>query len=184
MSLTIRPAVRADVPGTVDLAARAFPLACPPGLSRDAIDAFIGEHLDERAFRGYLTDPTHVLLVGVDSVGSVAAYALLIDGTAMDETCAGSVTGRPTIGVSKFYLDAGLHGSGAAEELLGGVLSHARVRGASSVWLATNEANARARAFYLKNGFVERGHRVFTVGGVGNDDTVLELPLRPHPDMR
>ena len=87
------------------------------------------------------------------------------------------IRARPCTGISKFYLDPALHGAGAAAALLRECVAHARSDGAASLWLATNVGNARARAFYVKNGFVERGHRVFTVGGVDNDDVVLELPL-------
>ena len=95
----------------------------------------------------------------------------------MDEACAGMITGRPPVGISKFYVDPGLHGAGAAAQLLDAIVERTRAEGAASLWLATNVANARARAFYVKKGFLERGHRVFTVGGMNNRDVVLELPL-------
>ena len=81
------------------------------------------------------------------------------------------------MGISKFYVDPGLHGAGAAGKLLEAIVERAHAEGAASLWLATNVANARARAFYVKNGFLERGHRVFTVGGTDNSDVVLERPL-------
>lgn len=177
MTLSIHPADPDDVPALVELAARTFPLACPPDLSGEAIDAFIRADLGEASFRRYLQDPTHTVLVGRDPAGRICAYALLVDGTAMDETCAEMVQGRPTVGVSKFYLDPALHGSGGAVALLASVVRSARGCGAVSLWLATNVANARARAFYSRNGFRERGHRVFVVGGTRNDDVVYELPL-------
>lgn len=177
VTLSVRPARPADVPALARLAARTFPLACPPELDRGAIDSFIAENLSETAFRTYLGGAGHSVLVGVDAQGAVRAYALLIDGTSMDEDCAPMIEGRPSVGVSKFYVDPGLHGVGAAGQLLDASVAHARADGATSLWLATNVGNARARAFYVKNGFIERGHRLFTVGGMDNDDVVLELPL-------
>lgn len=177
MTLHIRPALPTDVPGLVDLAARTFPLACPPGLSRSAVEDFVRRNLDEAAFRGYLGDRTHSVLLGCDADGRPRAYALLVDGTAMDDSCAGMIVHRPTIGVSKFYLDPAHHGSGGATLLLDAVVATARAHGAGGLWLATNEANARARAFYLKNGFLPRGERIFEVGGIDNIDVVYERPL-------
>lgn len=178
MPLNVRPATLPDTAGLSDLAARTFPLACPPDLPRQAIESFIAENLSRTAFRTYLTATGHSVLAGLDATGAIRAYALLVDGTSMDETCAGMIEGDPPVGISKFYVDPGLHGAGAARQLLDAVVEHARADGAASLWLATNVANARARAFYVKSGFLERGHRVFTVGGKDNSDVVLELPLR------
>lgn len=174
---SVRHARLGDVPALADLAARTFPLACPPELATDAIDAFVTENLSEVAFTEYLRTPGHSVLTGLDQNGDVRAYALLVDGTEMDPECASVLTGLPTIGVSKFYVDPTLHGTGMAGVLLDASVSTARQAGASSLWLATNIGNTRARAFYVRNGFVERGTRVFTVGGTDNNDVVLEKPL-------
>ncbi|MDV8000353.1 GNAT family N-acetyltransferase [Rhodococcus sp. IEGM 1408] len=177
MTLRIREALPTDVPALVDLAARTFPLACPPELSRSAVEEFVRRHLDEVAFRRYLGDRTHTVLVGCESDGRTCAYALLVDGTAMDDSCAELITSRPTMGISKFYLDPAHHGGGGAAQLLDAVMSTARTRGVESLWLATNVANGRARTFYLKNGFLPRGNRIFEVGGFDNVDVVYELPV-------
>ena len=177
MTLRIRSAAPADAAALSDLAGRTFPLACPPELPREAIDAFIAENLSTEAFDAYLGDPGYAVLLGEDPDGVARAYALLVEGTAMDRGCAKLIEGRPTTGISKFYVDPTLHGAGAAAQLLAATVDHARADGAASLWLATNVGNARARAFYVKNGFVERGTRVFTVGGTHNDDVVLELLL-------
>lgn len=173
----MRPSRPHDVPALADLAARTFPLACPPELPAESVAAFIEANLDEAAFGGYLADPTHSVLTGTNHGGDVVAYALLVDGVAMDPDCAEQLHGRRPVGISKFYLDPGRHGSGAATELLDAVIGHVWSDGADSLWLATNIGNDRARAFYAKNGFVDRGSRVFEVGGVLNDDVVLERML-------
>lgn len=173
----MRPALPHDVPALADLAARTFPLACPPELPAGSVETFIRSNLDRAAFRRYLADPTHTVLTGTGSGGDVIAYALLVDGTAMDPDCAEQLHGRSPVGISKFYLDPGHHGSGAAGVLLDAVIGHVGPAGADSLWLATNVGNARARAFYVRNGFEGRGSRVFEVGGVLNDDVVLERML-------
>ena len=177
MTMVVRPALPDEAATLADLAARTFPLACPPELPREAIEEFITEHLDVDAFRGYLNTDGYTVLASVRADGEVCAYALLVDGAAMDPACAHLLAGDPTIGISKFYVDQSLHGSGAARILLDAVIDHGRLADARSLWLATNVGNARARAFYTRSGFVERGTRVFTVGGLDNQDVVLELPL-------
>lgn len=177
VSLIVRPALPHDVPALADLAARTFPLACPPELDAQAVESFIRTKLDVAAFHRYLTESDHTVLTGTSADGIVVAYALLVDGAAMDPGCADQLLGPRPVGISKFYLDPHHHGSGAATTLLQAVLVNAGRAGADSVWLATNVGNARARAFYAKNGFVPRGHRVFEVGGVLNDDVVLERML-------
>lgn len=177
VSLIVRPALPHDVPALADLAARTFPLACPPELGAEAVDSFIRANLGVEAFNGYLTGPGHTVLTGTGTDGAVVAYALLVDGADMDPGCAEQLLGRRPVGISKFYLDPDHHGSGAAATLLEAVIGTAGRGGADSLWLATNVGNGRARAFYTKNDFAPRGNRVFEVGGVLNDDVVLERML-------
>lgn len=177
MSFIARRALPHDARDLADLAGRTFPLACPPHLGRDAVEGFIRENLGEGSFRAHLADPAHTVLLGRTEDGRAVAYALLVDGASMDPSCAGMLRGRRPTGISKFYLDPSLHGTGGADVLLEAVIGVAAQRDADSLWLATNEGNARARAFYSKNGFHERGHRTFEVGGTLNDDAVYERML-------
>lgn len=175
---TVAPAVAADLDSIAELAARTFPLACPPDLSRDAIDAFIGQHLSPEALRAHLDTPGHELLAARTPGDQLVGYALLVDGIEMDPGCADDVRHRPTVGISKLYVDAGHHGSGLAALVLDDIVRRGVGRGVRSLWLATNVANTRARRFYVKQGFVERGSRTFDVGGVSNTDVVYERELR------
>ena len=178
--LLYRRAELDDAAGLADLAALTFPLACPPSLDREAVAAFISSNLSTESFQQYLADRSHRVIAGVDDDRKIRAYALLVRGTAMDEDCAPMIRARPTIGISKFYLDPTLHGSGEATRMLDAVIEVAESEAARSLWLATNIANARARGFYTRTGFIERGERDFLVGGVPNRDVVFERPL-PSP---
>ncbi len=184
MLTRVGTAVDSDLGSIADLAARTFPLACPPELPREAIDSFIARHLSAVALQGHLAAPGHDLLAARGPGGELVGYALLIDGTEMDPSCADQIRHRPTVGISKLYVDPAHLGTGVAADMLDAITALCAGRGAHGLWLATNVANARARAFYVKNGFLERGHRVFLVGGRENDDVVYEktllgLPGRP-----
>jgi ribosomal protein S18 acetylase RimI-like enzyme len=177
VAIRVEPAVVSDLDSIADLAARTFPLACPPDLPRDAVDSFIALHLSSGALGGHLVTPGHVLLAARTPEGELVGYALLLDGTGMDPTCAGQILHRPTVGISKLYVDPGHHGSGVATRVLAEIVRLSSGRGVRSLWLATNVANTRARRFYDKQGFVERGARTFDVGGVANTDVVYEKEL-------
>lgn len=177
MTARLDEAVEADLRPLSELAARTFPLACPPDLDAGVIGAFVAEHLSEEAFRAYTQSPDHEVLVCRADGGAIVGYVLLVKGIAMDPGCAAQILHRPTTGISKFYVDPDRHGSGIASRMLDDVTSRSRRSGVRSVWLATNVANARARRFYVKHGFELRGNRTFDVGGVANTDVVYELPL-------
>lgn len=177
MTARLLDAAEADLDALSALAARTFPLACPPDLEAEVIGAFIAEHLSREAFRRYLHTPGHEVLVARDGGDGIVGYVLLVSGTGMDPACADQLILRPTVGISKFYVDPDHHGAGIASTMLDEVCRRTRDSGARSVWLATNVANARARRFYSRHGFVERGNRTFDVGGVANTDVVYELAL-------
>ena len=53
-------------------------------------------------------------------------------------------------------------------------LEWARSSGAAGVWLGVNQQNERAQRFYAKSGFERVGTKRFLVGGVHEDDYVME----------
>lgn len=176
--MPVRPALAGDVPALAALAAATFPLACPPRLSGAAIAAFVEDFLSAGRFTAYLQDPHRVVLVE-DSGGSLLGYAMVVLGEPADPEVAAAVRGRPTAELSKCYVAADHHGTGAAARLVTAATDAARLRGARSVWLGTNRDNARALAFYTKHGFAPVGRRRFTVGDRQEDDVVMERPLDP-----
>ncbi|OUZ11328.1 GNAT family N-acetyltransferase [Aeromicrobium sp. PE09-221] len=174
--MTIRTAVPADLDRLADLAARTFPLACPPHLPPDDIAAFIAEHLTADRFGHYLADPSRTVLVA-DQDGELAGYVLLVSGDPDDAAISDLVRHRPTVELSKCYTAPEFHGSGISAQLLDHIASSAREHGAASIWLGVNGLNTRAQRFYAKHGFETVGTRRFTVGARVEDDLVLERPL-------
>ena len=176
MSVSVRPATGADAAALHRLAAATFALACPPGTTKESSDAFVAANLSEEKFSGYLADPSRVLLVAsVDGVD--AGYTMLVDEQPTDPDVVASLTGRPTIELSKFYLLAGFHGTGVSSALMDATMDSARERKAAAAWLGVNQFNPRANRFYEKHGFAQVGTKTFYLGDHAEEDFVRERVL-------
>ncbi|MET9327551.1 GNAT family N-acetyltransferase [Tsukamurella sp. NPDC003166] len=169
MSSPVRRARTEDAGSVAALAARTFPLACPPSLAREHVADFIATHLSEAEFDRHLADPAHRVLV-VDGAGGPVGYALVLHGAHAEGPEA--LRGAPSAYLSKLYVDPEHHGGGVARALLDAVRTGAE---GLPVWLGVNAENARAKRFYAKSGFVVAGTRTFTVGGTTFVDDVLVL---------
>ena len=137
MAIEVAAAVEADLPELADVAARTFPLACPPSATPENITAFIEQNLSQARFRDYLTDPDRVVLASRED-GRIAGYALLIRGVADDDDVQQAVTLRPAVELSKIYVLPDSHGAGVSAALMTAALQHASDLDAKSVWLGVN----------------------------------------------
>ncbi|MGV0851541.1 N-acetyltransferase family protein [Mycolicibacterium phlei] len=172
MPVEVTAAVDADLPELADVAARTFPLACPPAVTPDNIAAFIAENLSEARFRDYLADPDRDVLVARDT--GIVGYATLIHGVPDNDTdVQRAVTVRPAVEVSKLYVLPESHGSGVAAALMTAALQRARELGAAVAWLGVNQQNRRAQRFYAKQGFEVGGTRTFRLGEAIENDFVM-----------
>lgn len=174
----VRPARAADAEALAEVAARTFPLACPPSVSLADAAAFVAEHLSAEQFRRYLRDRRrHVLVAEV--AGAIVGYTLLVVGSPGDERVRAAA---PAAGaeLSKCYTLADFHGRGVASALMSETLALAHRLGLAAVWLGVNQANERAQRFYRKHGFERVGERTFTVGTSTEHDFVMAhtLPAR------
>jgi ribosomal protein S18 acetylase RimI-like enzyme len=163
---TQSPAVRVVTTGSVDadelaaLAARTFPLACPPATAPEDIASFIDTNLSSERFAEYLADPQRAILTAVLD-GRIIGYAMLIRGVADDAE------------LSKIYVLPDYHGGGVSTALMDLALATAEEWGASRVWLGVNQANQRAQHFYAKSGFKINGTRTFQVGARIENDYLM-----------
>ena len=176
MSITTRRAEAADTDLLHDLAARTFGLACPPGTLQSDIEAFVATHLSRDSFRSYLADPDRILLLVADDELPVG-YSMLVTGPIKDPDVAAVVDDTVSIELSKFYLAAERHGSGAAAALMTATLAEAAATGARFCWLGVNQQNVRAGKFYAKHGFEVVGVKRFLVGDQWHDDHVRRRAL-------
>jgi diamine N-acetyltransferase len=174
--IVIRQATAADAAELSRVASAAFPLACPPHTTAEAIAEFIADHFHETHFDGYLADPSRLLLVA-ELDGTMTGYAMLVFAEPTDTDVLAVISHYPTVELSKFYLLETAHGTGLAAELMGAAVAAGRARGALGMWLGVNQENVRANRFYEKNGFAQVGVKHFLVGDRLEDDFVRERPL-------
>ncbi|MBJ7341946.1 MAG: GNAT family N-acetyltransferase, partial [Mycolicibacterium sp.] len=76
MAVAVITAVEADLTELADVAARTFPLACPPSATADDVAAFIAANLSEERFRKYLADDERTVLTARDG-DRMSGYAML-----------------------------------------------------------------------------------------------------------
>lgn len=159
----VRPAVVADIAELAEVAATTFPLACPDSVPDDDVAAFVATHLSPQRFSDYLAEPDRIVLVACAG-DRIAGYTM-------------AVREDDTVELSKMYVLAEHHRSGAAAGLMDAAIAWARDRGAATIWLGVNERNERAQRFYRKSGFTVTGTRTFTLGASVENDFVMRRNL-------
>jgi ribosomal protein S18 acetylase RimI-like enzyme len=176
VAIDVAAATEADLAELADVAARTFPLACPPAVTPENIAAFVAENLSESRFRDYLTDPGRAVLAARDE-GRIVGYAMLIRGVPDDDDVQRAVTLRPAVELSKIYVLPDSHGAGASAALMTAAVQHAVELDAKCVWLGVNQRNLRAQRFYAKQGFSVNGTKTFRLGAGVENDYVMVRPL-------
>jgi ribosomal protein S18 acetylase RimI-like enzyme len=171
-------AVRAATADSVDVielaavAARTFPLACPPSVTPANIASFVGANLSAARFAEYLADPQRLILTA--SRGDrIVGYAMLIRGVGDDPEVQRAVRVRPAVELSKIYVLPEEHGAGVSTALMDAALAAAAEWGAGCVWLGVNQENQRAQRFYKRCGFTVNGTRTFQLGAHRENDYVM-----------
>ena len=172
----IASARTADAVELAAVAARTFPLACPPSVALADVTSFIDANLSDARFAEYLADPQRrIFTAGLQ--GRIIGYAMLIAGVGDDPEVQRAVHIRPTAEISKMYVLPAHHGSGVATALMDAALDAAAEWDAGCVWLGVNQKNQRAQQFYKRCGFTVSGTRSFRLGAHTESDYVMVRPL-------
>jgi ribosomal protein S18 acetylase RimI-like enzyme len=178
VAVVVRPARPGDAGVLAEVAAATFALACPPHITRQAIDTSIAQVLSKERFDDYLADPERELFVAVEAE-LVTGYAMGVHGEPADPDDRVALTLLPTTELSKIYVRPDHHGAGTSHLLMAAGIEAARARGSAGVWLGVNQENERAQRFYTKNGFERVGTKRFLVGDRYEDDYVFERSVSP-----
>ena len=177
MAIDVAAAVEAELPELADVAARTFPLACPPSVTPENIAAFIDENLSQARFADYLADPDRAVLVARDD-GRMVGYAMLIRGVPDDDDVQRAVTAAPR---RRVVQDVRAARQPRRRRLRGaddrGAAAAPPISDAKCVWLGVNQQNQRAQRFYTKHGFTINGTKTFRLGAGIENDYVMVRPL-------
>src|SRR3954468_21792850 len=100
MAVLVSSPTERDLPELADVAARTFPLACPPSVTPDNIAALVAENLTQTRFAEYAPAPGRVVLTARGD-GPMLGYAMLIRGVVNDDDVQRAVPLRPAVELSK-----------------------------------------------------------------------------------
>jgi putative acetyltransferase len=144
---TLRPATADDVDAIAELFHRgwhdAHPGHVPEGLTKRRTAEAFHDRVTRRVAE---TDETTV----ADADGVIAGF-IMIDGDEAEQV----------------YVDRSFRGSGLASTLLTEAERQIAAAGHDVAWLAVVRGNARARAFYAKQGWVDEGDLDYPVTALG-----------------
>lgn len=174
----MEPVVRIASASTVDaaelaaVAARTFPLACPPSVALADVASFIDANLSDARFAEYLADPQRRIFTAARD-SRIIGYAMLINGVSDDPEVQRAVDIRPAAEISKMYVLAAHHGAGVAAALMDAALAAAAEWDAGCAWLGVNQKNERAQRFYKRHSFTVNGTRSFRLGAHTESDYVM-----------
>jgi diamine N-acetyltransferase len=88
-------------------------------------------------------------------------------------------SGKRSVEIQRFYVDASHHGAGLAHQLMAHVLARADATGNAVLWLGVWDRNLRALAFYRKWGFEVAGEHIFKVGNDPQRDLLMRRDVQP-----
>lgn len=126
----------------------------------------------ESAYAGWLAQPGYALwLAEIVPNRAPVGFAMLAPADLPVDLRDDDLELRRIYVLSKFH--AGGHGAA----LMAHAVEAAREMGGKRLLLGVNALNARAIAFYIRQGFVQAGVRKFKVGAVMHDDLVLARDL-------
>jgi ribosomal protein S18 acetylase RimI-like enzyme len=137
-----------------------------PGIVRHCARVHTGD-----AYRRLIEGGARAWIAELDSGRAPIGYALLA-------TPDLAQAGPGDLELKRLYTLSRFHGSGVGAALMDVVVTAAR--GASRLLLGAYAGNARALAFYTRQGFERIGERQFDVGGIQYDDLVLARALPPR----
>ncbi len=123
-------------------------------------------------YEAFLADPDDQLFLAVCSPGDAP-----VGYTVFCPPDLPVATGEGDVELKRIYVLHRFHGDRIGPRLLDVGIAWAREKGFRRMLLGAYGENHRALAFYRRNGFVQVGTRVFTVGVRQYDDVVLALNL-------
>jgi len=165
--LTIRRGTVADAAALTDFGRRTFSDTFAADNDPADMAAYLAEAFTPQKQASELAQPECTCLLA-EYDGALAGMAYVIDRSANDV-----VQGHHLVELQRFYVDTPWHGRGVARALMDAVVDTSRTLGGDVLWLGVWERNARAIAFYRKQGFERVGAKTFRLGADVQTDDVM-----------
>ena len=167
MAWRVRRAEALDAEALALVASATFLDAFAGVLDGDDIVAHCRAHNSPEAFESWIGDPESAIAIAEAMPGNAPlGYTLL---TAPDLPIEIATT---DIELKRIYTLSRWHGAGMGAALMKQALDDAADLGKTRVLLGVYGDNARARAFYERQGFTLAGERRFLVGNTWHDDVI------------
>jgi ribosomal protein S18 acetylase RimI-like enzyme len=172
-ALTLRPCRPGDAPALalvgqatiLETYAQVLPLA-------DLLHHCGVEH-GEALYADWLGRPDHRLWLAETQTGAPVGYM------AMTPSNLPVAAGPRDVELRRIYLLNPFHGGGFGAQMMRTAITAATAAGFDRLLLSVFSENARALAFYARQGFTQAGVQKFRVGANDYDDLVLALRLDP-----
>ena len=165
--VTIRRAAVTDAPALAEFGRRTFHETFAPDNDPADMAVYLAEAFAPEKQAAQLAAPGRTCLLA-EMDGALAGYACTMDGAAHPDA-----GGAHPVELERFYVDRLWHGRGVAGPLMAAVMQHARAVGGDVLWLGVWERNARAIAYYRKQGFERVSAQTFRLGADVQTDDVM-----------
>jgi len=138
----------------------------------DEIAQYVRSELTVEKFSASLGDPDTCLLVA-ECGESLVGFAAVKFGASCPSDA------RAQVELQTLYVQEHFIGQGIGRSLLQAAEAGARSRSGSSLWLTVNAQNARAIAFYVRQGYSKIGTTYFLLGEARHENHVLVGVIPP-----
>jgi diamine N-acetyltransferase len=135
--------------------------------------AYVAVAFSEARQRDELADDRNRIWLARAPDSSIVGYAKV----RLDSPAPGNSTAVRAAEIARLYADRAWHGHGLGAWLMHTCIAVAREHHANLLWLGVWERNARAIAFYEKQGFRVIGEQSFMLGADRQRDLVMALDL-------
>jgi ribosomal protein S18 acetylase RimI-like enzyme len=190
VDLIFRQAVPSDAAQVSHLIGSTWAKFFAYSVTESDLETYLTSSLSENSIRGNIEDQSKLFILAerqsqsqdspiIDSEAAKRQDGPLIVGVAqlnLDTTEQGLTSSNP-VELNRLYIDPREQGGGLAAILLDSAVHIAKEMKYNGLWLGVWENNARAKRFYQKMGFKERGEHYFWVGESKRRDLVMEKSL-------
>lgn len=170
----IKVAQKSDAATLADISEKTFVETFARNNDPKNIEDYVSKNFGTEKQLKEICDPNRMISIAWKGAQAVGFYHLY-KGPADP-----SVKGVLPIELLRLYVFSEWHGQGLAHLLINKCIAEATATGYKTLWLGVWEKNLRARAFYKKIGFVERGNHIFQLGNEAQTDFVMEKSLITH----